>query len=96
MTKSEIRSAGQHARVIPRVPRVVCIDDEPHVLASLKRLLRGEPYELRTTTDPEEALIWIREDGAAVVVADYRMPRMSGPPSFRSRRRPRPVRAGSS
>ncbi len=35
---------------------VVCVDDEPAVLAALKRLLRGEPYQVLTTDCAEHAL----------------------------------------
>jgi DNA-binding NtrC family response regulator len=59
-------------------PLIVCVDDEPPILAALSRLLRAEPYEFRTTADPEEALDWVRTEDVAVLVADYRMPRMSG------------------
>jgi CheY-like chemotaxis protein len=59
-------------------PLVVCVDDEAPVLAALSRVLRDEPYEFRTTTDPEEALDWVRSQAVSVIVADYRMPQMSG------------------
>jgi DNA-binding NtrC family response regulator len=59
-------------------PLVVGVDDEPQVLASLTRLLREEPFDFRTTTDPEDALAWIRTERVALVIADYRMPGMSG------------------
>jgi response regulator RpfG family c-di-GMP phosphodiesterase len=59
-------------------PLVVCVDDEPQILASLVRLLRHEPYRLKATTDPDEALDWIRGGDVSLLVADYRMPRMSG------------------
>ena len=60
------------------VPLVVCVDDEPHILTALARALRQEPYETRTTTDPEEALDWVRTGNVALLLADYKMPRMSG------------------
>ena len=59
-------------------PLVVLVDDEPQILSAIARLLRAEPYELRTTTDPEEALEWVRTREVALLVADYRMPQMSG------------------
>ena len=31
-------------------PVVICVDDEPQILSALRRLLRGEPYDLVTTT----------------------------------------------
>jgi len=59
-------------------PLVVCVDAEPEILAALFRLLRAEPYEFRATADPEEALDWVRTWEVSVLVADYRMPLMSG------------------
>lgn len=60
------------------IPVVVCVDDEPAVLASLARLLRKEPYQLRTTQNPEEAVCWVLLDKVSLVIADQRMPGMSG------------------
>jgi response regulator RpfG family c-di-GMP phosphodiesterase len=59
-------------------PLVVCVDDEAPILQSLTRLLRAEPYDFLTTTNPEEGLDWVRSREIAVFVADYRMPQMSG------------------
>jgi DNA-binding NtrC family response regulator len=57
---------------------VVCVDDEPEILRALARMVRQEPYEFRTTTDPEEALDWVRSGEVDVLISDYRMPTMSG------------------
>ena len=38
---------------------VVCIDDEPEILSSLRRLLRNEPYVFLTTEQPDEAVRWV-------------------------------------
>jgi CheY-like chemotaxis protein len=65
------------AEPAPR-PIVVCVDDELPILSAIARLARRESYELRTTTDPEQALDWVRTEKVALVIADYRMPRMSG------------------
>ena len=59
-------------------PVVVCVDDEPAILASLQRLLRNEPYRLMTTERPEEAVAWVLVNQARVVIADQRMPGMTG------------------
>src|SRR5690348_12169747 len=59
-------------------PLVVCVDDEPQILSALARMLRAEPYEFRGSTDPEEALDWVRSGNVALFLADYRMPFMSG------------------
>src|SRR5262245_24459452 len=57
---------------------VVCIDDEPAVLASLRRLFRNEPCLFLTTEKPDEAMAWVLEKKARVVIADQRMPSMTG------------------
>ncbi len=65
----------------PRLSRdhvVVCLDDEVPVLSALRRLLRYEPYQLRTTTDPGEALRWVQESEISLVISDHRMPAMTG------------------
>lgn len=62
----------------PRAHRVLCVDDERPVLDALRRLLRREPYDLMTTERPEQALEWIAHGGISLVVADQRMPVMTG------------------
>ncbi len=57
---------------------VLCVDDEPVVLSALRRLLRHEPVDVRTTTDPLEALRILREEAVHVVIVDQRMPTMNG------------------
>lgn len=62
----------------PERPTVVCVDDEAPVLASLRRLLRSEPYEFLTTEKPDLAVAWVLEKKAKLLIADQRMPQMSG------------------
>ena len=58
--------------------RVLIVDDEPHVLDGLRRLLRRE-FTIDTVATPEAALQRIRDDGPyAVVLSDYQMPQMNG------------------
>ena len=76
MAKTSPSSEAPAAEI--STPLVVSVDDEPQVLDALSRMLRAEPFEFRTTTDPEEALAWIRTERVALVIADYRMPGMSG------------------
>ena len=61
-----------------RRPVVLCIDDEKPILSALARLLRREPYDVVVTDDPDEALDRIRSGEISLVVADYRMPKISG------------------
>ncbi len=62
----------------PRRPLVLCVDDEPAVLSALVRTLRGRPYEVQATVDPHDALRRVGRDDVDLVVADQRMPGMSG------------------
>jgi DNA-binding NtrC family response regulator len=57
---------------------VVCVDDELPILKAIERLLRDEPYDLRTTQSPKEALEWVEAGDVSLVIADYRMPEMTG------------------
>jgi len=58
---------------------VLFVDDDPEVLSSIRRLLLDEPYEVRTSGNPVEALAELRKQPPEVVVADYYMPPMLGP-----------------
>ncbi len=59
-------------------PVVVCVDDDDSVLSSLRRALRPEACDVLVTDDPGEALLWLEDRPVAVVIADLRMPGMSG------------------
>lgn len=60
-------------------PAILFVDDEPHILTALQRTLVDEPYEVHTSTDPEEALERIETLRPAVVVSDFYMPGLTGP-----------------
>jgi response regulator RpfG family c-di-GMP phosphodiesterase len=57
---------------------VVCVDDEPAILAALRRSLRSENYEILTTESPEHALRWVGTREVSLVITDQRMPLMAG------------------
>lgn len=58
-------------------PRLLFVDDESRILVSLKSIFRNH-YEVRTTTDGNEALDILREWDADVIISDQRMPLMTG------------------
>lgn len=59
-------------------PRILCVDDEPHVTAGIRRTFFDE-FDIETAESGEEALQLIASDGPfAVVVSDMRMPHMDG------------------
>jgi DNA-binding NtrC family response regulator len=75
----------ESAQVLKRPPRmfdedhlVICIDDEPETLRALLRLFRGEPFEVLTTRVPEETIQWVQKWDVSLVIADQRMPFMTG------------------
>lgn len=58
--------------------RVLCVDDEPNVLAGLERTLFDE-YDVTTASSGLEALEILGEDDPfAIIVSDMRMPNMDG------------------
>jgi diguanylate cyclase (GGDEF)-like protein len=59
-------------------PLAIFVDDESHVLQTIRRTLHGDPVQIVTFTDPGEALAALAQREAAVVVSDLRMPAMSG------------------
>lgn len=61
----------------PAKPRLLFVDDEKRVLNSMRAMFRRD-YELYLTTRGDEALKIISERPIDVLVADQRMPLMSG------------------
>jgi DNA-binding NtrC family response regulator len=59
---------------------ILFVDDEPHVLAALRDLLRPQRmrWAMRFAEGPEEALREMERDPADVVVTDLRMPGIRG------------------
>lgn len=57
---------------------ILLVDDEASILASLRRVLRGENYRILTAGSGEEALKLLALHPVGVVLSDQRMPGMSG------------------
>jgi CheY-like chemotaxis protein len=66
------------ARVPPRRGRLLVVDDDPHVADLVSQLLEGEPYEVVTVTDGQEALDVIAKQPPDIVLLDLLMPRLDG------------------
>lgn len=60
--------------------RLLFVDDEPHVLEGLRRMMRRvrDQWDVRTASSGVEALAIMEEWQADVVVSDMRMPHMNG------------------
>lgn len=57
---------------------VLCVDDEPNILSSLRRLLRPRGYNVIVAGSGAEALEIMSETAADLVLSDMRMPGMDG------------------
>jgi response regulator RpfG family c-di-GMP phosphodiesterase len=58
--------------------KVLVVDDEESVLRALREALRHEGYEIFAHLDPRAALDTLASEPVAVVIADQRMPHLSG------------------
>ena len=57
---------------------VLIVDDEYASLEVLALLMVGEGYQVLTAADGEEALLKLAKVTVALVITDYKMPRMDG------------------
>lgn len=57
---------------------ILLIDDEPNILAALRRVLADEPCEVLAAESAEEALEIMKDAKFKVIVSDERMPGMGG------------------
>lgn len=57
---------------------LLLVDDEPNILASLKRLLRRDAYHILTANSGQEGLDVLASHAVDVIVSDQRMPGMLG------------------
>ncbi len=58
--------------------RILLVDDEPNVLAALKRVFGDEPYEIVTAESAEKGLEEFAARPFKAVISDERMPGMDG------------------
>ena len=60
--------------------RIVFVDDEPHVLQGLQRMLRPQraAWQMTFCNSGPEALAALDEGACDVLVSDMRMPGMTG------------------
>jgi DNA-binding NtrC family response regulator len=57
---------------------LLLVDDEPAILAALRRTLRGRGYRIFTAEDPHEALRLLERERVDLVVSDVDLPGMTG------------------
>jgi DNA-binding NtrC family response regulator len=59
------------------LPKVLCVDDEPGLLRSLRWLLRGQ-YEVAVASSGFDGLALLGAENFDVIISDQRMPGMTG------------------
>ncbi len=57
---------------------VLCVDDEPNILAALRRVLRGARHAVLTAAGGAQALALLEREPVDVVISDMRMPGLDG------------------
>lgn len=65
-------SSPGHSRTI------LCVDDEPNILSSLRRLFRAGGYRILAAESGEQALALLDVERVDIIISDMRMPVMSG------------------
>jgi CheY-like chemotaxis protein/anti-sigma regulatory factor (Ser/Thr protein kinase) len=66
------------SHITPQQCRLLVVDDDPQVTDLVRQLLAGEPYEVLTAADGQEALEVMLEKRPDVILLDLLMPRMDG------------------
>jgi PAS domain S-box-containing protein len=79
-------SRGSVSRPIQRT-RILAVDDDPHVLRYLRRLLDDAEYDIKTTDNPEEVFSLVELDRPDLVILDLMLPGTSGLELLRQVRR---------
>ena len=59
-------------------PRILCVDDEPNILSSLRRLFRGQGYQVLIAEGGNAGLAVLETETVDLVISDMRMPEMDG------------------
>ena len=60
------------------MPRILIVDDEPHIVRGLEDNLRFEGYETTVSLDGEDGLRRATSEAPDLILLDVMMPRMSG------------------
>jgi response regulator RpfG family c-di-GMP phosphodiesterase len=75
---NDVTNPGAAGIETPRQWRLLCVDDEPNILSSLRRLFRGAGYQIAVANSGAEGLQALEAEGFDLVISDMRMPEMDG------------------
>lgn len=62
----------------PKPPTILCVDDEPNILSSLRRLFRAKGFQVRIAEGGKAGLALLEAEPVDLVISDMRMPEMDG------------------
>ena len=68
-----------NSKMAPPGTRLLLVDDNESGLAARKSVLEELGYWITTATDPVEALAYFARGSFAMVITDFKMPKMTGP-----------------
>ena len=60
------------------LPSILCVDDEPNILSSLRRLFRPKGYQVFVADSGRAGLEILEKEHIDLVISDMRMPEMDG------------------
>lgn len=71
-------AGAEHAVTNDLTGRILIVDDDPHFLRVLSRILTGENFQVCSATGVKEALDFMRVAQFDIVISDLRMPESDG------------------
>ena len=78
MSTSTSTSTSTSASTAAAPPTILCVDDEPNILSSLRRLFRPHGYRVLTADGGAAGLALLESETVDLVISDMRMPHMDG------------------
>jgi response regulator RpfG family c-di-GMP phosphodiesterase len=68
------------AAVRPEAPEatILCVDDEPNILAALRRLFRKENYRVLCAGGAAAGVALLEQEQVDIVISDMQMPEING------------------
>lgn len=86
--KASVPPAAGHATPVPApvgapvaqasAPCILCVDDEPNILAALRRVFKDSGYSMRTADSAAAGLRVLESESVDLVIADMHMPVLDG------------------
>lgn len=69
---------GQLGELKRKTAKILLLDDEPEILASIKKALSIYPYQVSTTSSTSDALLDMEKGDLDILIVDIQMPTMTG------------------